>query len=310
MLLAGCASVPAPRGDQVVTPAIEENIFVTRDGTRLPLDHWDASGEPRAIVIALHGMSDYAHAFDGPGRLWAADGITTFAYDQRGFGRGPNAGLWPGGDALRTDLADFIAAAHARYPGIPVFALGESMGGAVLLSALAGTPDAPRLDGAILVAPAVWSRADMPLLYRVALFLTAHLAPGLVLSNSAASHVVTVVPSDNIPMLRALSRDPYFQKKTRADAVYGLVNLMDEARQAPPHLAATPPLLFLYGRKDQIIPGEPTEAVVAALGSRATVHVYDNGYHMLLRDLEGPKAQQDVADWIFAVLPPPQRKPD
>ena len=186
-------------------------------------------------------MSDYSNSFDVPAKQWAASGIATLAFDQRGFGAGPNPGLWAGSDVMRADFFDFVAAARARYPGLPVFALGESMGGAVLLSALTAS-DAPHLDGVILVAPAVWSRGDMPLSYRVALFVAAHLAPGLILSNSAASHVVTIVPSDNIAMLRALSRDPLFQKQTRARcALYGLVNLMDEARAAPRKAAAGHP---------------------------------------------------------------------
>ena len=41
---------------------------------------------------------------------------------------------------MRADLDDAVAAARARYPGVPVFALGESMGGAC------------RPDGARLVA--------------------------------------------------------------------------------------------------------------------------------------------------------------
>ena len=168
------------------------------------------------------------------------------------------------------------------------------MGGAVLLTVLAEPGPLP-LDGVILVAPAVWSRADMPLSYRAALFLVAHLAPGLILTGNG----LKIEPSDNIPMLRGLSRDPLVIKETRTDAVYGLVNLMDAARQAPEHLTATPPILFLYGKDDQIIPRPPTEAVIAALGPRATVHVYDKGYHLLLRDLEGPRVSQDVADWIL-----------
>jgi len=60
-------------------------------------------------------------------------------------------------------------------------------------------------------------------------------------------------------MLRKLSRDPLFQKQTRADAVWGLVDLMDAARKAPEHLGATPPILYLYGAKDQIIPRAPTK---------------------------------------------------
>ena len=299
LLLAACAGTQAPVGTTRETPRLTDTVLMARDGLALPLRHWDAQGKPRAIIVALHGMSDYSNAFDGAGKQWAASGITTLAFDQRGFGAGPNIGLWAGSDAMRADLDDAVAAAKARYPGVPVFALGESMGGAVLLSALAqqGPPPA---DGVILVAPAVWSRPDMPVSYRVALFLAAHLAPNLILSNSAASHVVTIVPSDNVPMLRALGRDPLFQKQTRVAALFGLVNLMDEARTAPDGITAPPPILLLTGNRDQIIPRDATNGVIAALGARATVRHYPDGYHMLLRDLEGPAVNKDVADWVLA----------
>ncbi len=296
LVLAACAPQFAGRGASNTTPVMGDDFVLARDGMKLPLRHWDAHGAPKAVIVALHGMGDYSNAFDMPGKVWAGLGITTLAYDQRGFGRSRNPGIWAGSDVMRADLDDAVAAAHLRYPGLPVFALGESMGGAVVLTALA-SPQPPAVDGAILVAPAVWSRADMPMLYRVALFFGAHLLPDLVLDNSAASHVVTVIPSDNIPMLRALGRDPLVQKQTRTGTLYGLVNLMDEARGANP--ANPPPILLLHGAKDQIIPAKPTEAVIAALGNKATVKAYPNGYHMLLRDLDGESVDHDVADWIF-----------
>jgi alpha-beta hydrolase superfamily lysophospholipase len=287
-------------------PVLAEDSIIARDGTRLPLRRWDAQGSPRAVIVALHGMSDYSNAFDMPGQYWAKLGITTLAFDQRGFGRSDNPGVWAGADAMRADLEDAVHAARMRYPGVPVFALGESMGGAVVLAALASDLSELNVDGVILVAPAVWSRGDMPLSYRAALFLGAHLVPGMILSNSAASHVVTIIPSDNVPMLRALGRDPLFQKKTSIGSIYGLVNLMDEARTAPDKITATPPILFLYGAKDQIIPAKPTDAVIAALKARPavplTVRRYEHGYHMLLRDLEGDMVDQGAADWIFAQL--------
>ena len=183
------------------------------------------------------------------------------------------------------------------------------MGGAVVLTGLASNA-APAADGIILVAPAVWSRGDMPLTYRAALFLGAHLLPGMILSNNAAGRVVTIIPSDNVELLRALARDPLFQKKTRTDTVFGLVNLMDEARTAPEKMpekmnggATAPPILFLYGANDQIIPAKPTQAVIAALGAKAIpldVKRYEHGYHMLLRDLDGESVDKDVADWVLA----------
>src|ERR1700694_5608550 len=57
--------------------------YVTRDGHRLGLKHWDAP-TPFAAIVALHGMSDYSNAFAIPAPWWADHGITTYAYDQRG----------------------------------------------------------------------------------------------------------------------------------------------------------------------------------------------------------------------------------
>src|SRR3954453_5950078 len=164
LLLAGCAPDFAPSGDARMTPVIGDEMLVARDGAQLPLRRWEAGGKLRAVIVALHGMSDYSNAFDMPGKVWARLGITTLAYDQRGFGKSENPGIWAGTDAMRSDLNDAVAAAHARYPGVPVFVLGESMGGAVALSSL-GSAQLPAVDGMILVAPAVWSRGDMPMLY-------------------------------------------------------------------------------------------------------------------------------------------------
>ncbi len=268
--------------------------LLARDGEKLPLRTWSAD-HPKAVILALHGMGDYSNFIAMPAEFWAKQDITTVAYDQRGFGQSDHYGLWAGGDVMRRDFADALNATRAKYPGLPVYALGESMGGAVVLSALA-EPDPPKPDGVILVAPAVWSRGDMPASYRVALWLTAHAVPGMSVSGGG----LKIWPSDNIPMLRAYSRDPHVQKETRSDAVYGLVNLMDDGRQAASHLAHPPPILLLYGKQDQIIPAAPTEAVVAALGDRAEVRRYDHGYHMLLRDLDRETVWRDIVAWIAA----------
>jgi alpha-beta hydrolase superfamily lysophospholipase len=74
---------------------------------------------------------------------------------------------------------------------------------------------------------------------------------------------------------------------------------MDEARHAPEHLSSAPPILFLYGAKDQVIPAQPTQAVIAELGSRAEVHRDESGYHMLLRDLDGESQWKIFTDWVI-----------
>ncbi len=298
-MTAACVPRIAAQGPELRMPAIERaqgpgiagDRFVTRDGLSLGLAHWDAPA-PFAILVALHGMSDYSNAFAMPGPWWAEHGITTFAYDQRGFGRSPNPGIWPGDDILRRDLSDFVDVMRARFPGLPVFVLGESMGGAVAMTAFAGG-NPPKANGVILVAPAVWSQKAMPLSYRVALWTVSHTVRWMSLSGSG----LKIMPSDNIPMLVAIGRDPLFQKSARADAIYGLVTLMDEAYDSGSR-PNNEPVLFMYGGNDQIIPRPATEQVVAQLAPNATVKFYPRGYHMLLRDLAGGTRWPDIAFWI------------
>ena len=292
-VLGACAPQLAQMGVEMRVPAIEGDRYVTRDGLRLGLAHWDAS-DPHAVIVALHGMSDYSNAFATEAPWWSEHGISTYAYDQRGFGRSPNVGLWPGGEALRQDLGDFVDVVRARHPGIPIFVLGESMGGSVVMTAFA-SPSPPQAAGVILVSPAVWGWSTLPVSYRVSLWASAHLLPGLMLTGQG----LNIMPSDNIEMLRANFRDPLFLKSTRTDAIYGLVNLMDEAFMDAPRMAPVP-LLLVYGGKDQVIPPASTEAMARTLGPNATVKRYPNGYHMLLRDLDASARWADIAAWIAA----------
>jgi alpha-beta hydrolase superfamily lysophospholipase len=111
-----------------------------------------------------------------------------------------------------------------------------------------------------------------------------------------------IKPSDNIAMLRALSRDPLVIKETRVDTIYGLVDLMDAALDSAPMLDV--PLLVMYGAKDEIVPKTPIRRFVSRLPPqcrhRAKLAWYKDGYHMLLRDLEGPIVAADVARWVLS----------
>ena len=126
-----------------------------------PLRSWYPDGEASAVILALHGFNDYSKAFTEPAADWAEAGIITYAYDQRGFGAGPNPGLWAGSEVLTDDLTDAARAIKARHPELPLYLLGESMGGAVIMTALA-SDNPPPADGVVLAAPAVWARSTMP----------------------------------------------------------------------------------------------------------------------------------------------------
>lgn len=291
--LAGCAPLTIPAGPPRVAPTLLVDAVRVSDGTELPLHEWRPAGEPTAVIVALHGFNDYGRFFAAPG-AWLADrGVRSYAYDQRGFGRAPNRGVWPGTATLVGDLRDTVAAVRARHPDTPLVVLGESMGGAV---ALVATTNGPGLaaDGVVLAAPAVRGRGTLSAVERAALWLSAHTLPALTLSGRGLG----IRASDNDAMLRALGRDPLVIKQTRVDAVWGLVDLMTAAAAAAPRLDG--PALILYGANDELVPPTPTRRFLADLppGGGWRAAVYADGYHMLLRDLDAETVWTDIAAWI------------
>jgi alpha-beta hydrolase superfamily lysophospholipase len=301
-ILAACAAPHVqPPGEQQRPSRLEKDAAFVEDGYRLPLTIWPAAGPPRAIVLALHGLNDYRRAFDDLAHYLAGRGITTYAYDQRGFGESEGRGLWHGSEPMVRDLIAMANLLRARHPDLPLYLMGESMGGAVLLAAAAEADPPLPVQGQILIAPAVWGRRTMPFYQRWGLWLAAHTAPGKTLTGEG----LDIQPTDNLEMLRAWAKDPWVIKATRVDVLWGISNLMDRAVTAAGALQV--PTLILYGERDEIIPKAPTCRFLAGLPGHNPAEwelvLYPEGYHMLTRDLQAAVVWQDIADWVLGPEP-------
>jgi len=273
---------------------IEADVVVTPDGERLPWRAWLPEGAaPRAVIAAVHGLGDYAESFESVGPFLTAKGFAVYAFDQRGFGRTAQRGIWAGGDRMADDVHEVARLLRLRHPGVPLYGLGESMGGAVLLRALQRHPPG-WIDGAALMAPAVWGRAEMPWYARAPLRVLAHSWRGMKVSG----RVTPRSPTDDEQALRQRRADPLVIHRMRVDVLWGLADLMDAATAEPAPTAV--PLLVLYGAHDEIVPPEPTCAWVAsqAPDEHRTLAFYPDGWHMLTRDRNAQTVLTDLAAWF------------
>jgi alpha-beta hydrolase superfamily lysophospholipase len=297
LCLAACMQPQLQRSapDATRAPALNPAQAVMADGYSLPLSISAPDGELHAMLLALHGFNDYRNAFNGPARVFARHGIMTVAYDQRGFGATVQRGLWAGQQRMQQDALTVARLLCTQHPGVPLYLLGESMGGAVVLELLhQKLPDC--VAGAVLVAPAIWGWQTMPWWQGLALRVAVHLFPATTVTGKG----LHITPSDNREMLLALGRDPLVIKETRIDTIYGLTNLMDAAYRDATRFPV--PVLLLYGEHDQIIPPEAMCAYLhrmpgAGSGSN-TLALYPDGYHMLTRDLRGQTVLKDIVSWV------------
>ncbi|WP_340110409.1 alpha/beta fold hydrolase [Pikeienuella sp. HZG-20] len=291
ILLGACAGGPSAPQRPLAPAHVEAGAIV--GGARLALSSWAPEGRPRAVILALHGFADYGPStFAGAASFWARRGFLTYAYDQRGFGRNESRGQWPGAARLVVDFREVAALIRARHPGLPLFVIGHSMGGAV---ALAGFGEGVAADGLVLAAPAVWGGDRLPARYRAAAWTAALLFPD---HRWTGDGVITIQASDNIPLLIKLGRDPLYLSAPSSRELLGLVRLMDAAVAAAPRVCA--PVLTLYGEKDQVAPKEAVLAAHDALSGPKTLRLYEEGWHLLFRDLDARRVWRDVAAWMEA----------
>jgi len=298
LVTAACAPVvqrPLTPTPDFAGPRLTDDAFVSFDGARLGVSHWDVpGGQPWAVIVGVHGMDDYANAFHLAAPVWASQGIATWAYDQRGFGRSPQRGVWAGDALMTQDLRTFTALVRARYPHAVIAVVGESLGGAVAIEAFA-SPDPPPADRLILLAPAVWGWSSQPLAYRLALIAAAHIAPAKTLTppSFVTDHISA---SDNEAELIAMGRDPLLIWGARPDALYGLVTTMQRASDEIGAVRA--PTLYLLGAHDQIIPRAPALAAARRLPPGARTAEYAHGWHLLIRDNQRANVEADIAAFL------------
>lgn len=259
---------------------------------------WQPTGPERGRIVALHGFGDHKGAFEGLGRRLAEQGLRVLAFDQRGFGEQHDRLFWPGTEALVAQAREVVTREWARRPDLPLVLLGESMGAAVALLAATG-PGAVPVDGLVLVAPAVWGGDSLPAFYRATMRALAYLVPWLRVSGRG----LPVRPAEDPELVRALARDPLYLREPRADAVAGLLALMDAAQAAGPALAVRT-LLLVPGR-DDIVPTRVQLAFAATIATAdCTLLLYPEARHLMLRDRGRERVWQDLLAWLETAPPP------
>jgi alpha-beta hydrolase superfamily lysophospholipase len=198
---------------------------------------------------------------------------------------------------MREDLRTAVAVARWLHPEARIAVVGESMGASVAITAFASDRP-PTADVLVMSGPGLRGWGTLPWFYSVSLWTSAHVRPGWLVRPPRG---VQITPTDNTDKLIEMWNDPHVLKTTRIDSVYGVVSIMEEADRKVADLPPDIPALFLYGAKDEVIPEAGVRRAAARLPGHVVTAYYENGYHMLMNDLQAETVWRDVL--TFAATP-------
>jgi alpha-beta hydrolase superfamily lysophospholipase len=115
-----------------------------------PIRRWDRVPDPIGAVHVIHGLAEHPERYADFAAALNAAGLIVWAHHHRGHGSNPTPGIRGhfadehGWRALIDDAAAVSAAMRQRWPGLPLFLFGHSMGSFVAQGLLATTRDLHR----------------------------------------------------------------------------------------------------------------------------------------------------------------------
>ncbi len=113
-----------------------ETVYqVMSDGVSIARYEWLAQGNPRAVILIVHGMAEHALRYDGFAKKACDLGFAVFSSDHRGHGKTARSktdlGYLADKDGffrVVEDQREIVDEIHKGYPNIPVIILGHSFG--------------------------------------------------------------------------------------------------------------------------------------------------------------------------------------
>ena len=263
---------------------------------------WKPKKDSTNIILAVHGYNDYSNAFYIPGNHLLNSGTETISFDLRGFGRNQDRGTWFNLQYHLDDIFFNLKKIKDKHPEKNIFLLGESMGGAIILSLANKYHDLP-IDGLILVAPAIWNFSESNFWKSLTLRVFSTIFPNLKVSGKG---IIKVKASNNIEMLKELSQDRFFIHKPTFESLQGITELMDESFIDTQNYLKKPSYrtLILVPIIDEIVPRKPIislledEDVKKNLSRIIDIGIYEKNFHMMLRDLNNSRVINHISIWI------------
>ncbi len=297
---------------------IKDN-FISSDGKTTVACYFYEPNEPKAVIQLSHGMCEYVERYATHAEYFVSQGFVFCGNDHLGHGQTAkdenDLGYTVSADFLVDDLYKMTQKIKEKYPDLPIFLFGHSMGSFVArcyMSKYKGV-----LEGAVISGTAGRGNptsAGKILCRLIALFKGDRHRSGLVKSISTGSYYKKF--GKNAPRSAWVTSNAEIREKYDADplcsytfTLNGYYNMFDllgrvSSKKWAGTLDRSLPILLIGGADDPVggVTGinEVADRLKAAGVTDLTVRLWQNARHELLNETDEIRDEtyKTVTDWI------------
>lgn len=269
-----------------------------RRGTPPCLSWVDYEQPVRAVLLCVHGLGLHNGTYDAFGKRMSKMGYAVYAIDVRGFGS------WMAAqgrekvdfDGCMEDVRSTLKVVHRAHPGLPVFVLGESMGGAIALRACAQFPEL--VDGLISSVPA----GDRFKQGQTKLTVAFHLIADPNTPFDIGSSVIKQATAK--PELRdSWGNNPLSRLKVSANELIQFQHFMNQNHKYAV-LIKDRPVLFVQGCDDRLVRPEGTVELYNRLATQdRQIELIPKAEHLIFEEAQFTDREVEIVNkWLTSHL--------
>lgn len=272
-----------------------ESYIINNSGLKLYTKYWQPNEKPKALVFISHGYAEHCQYYEPLAHVLNTIQCFVFAHDHVGHGRSEGARVCI--DTVDTYVKDVFQHTDIllqKYPNLPIFYIGHSMGGTIGIKAAMKRPN--YFKGIVLSGPATCTKtkAASPFKVKLARIL------GWILPNLPIVPLDFTILTRNEDAMQARKNDPLMW---HGYANAGWCSAMFNAIQSIENNISTVewPFLLIHGDDDKIcdISGSKVFYEMAPSLDK-TFKIYPKAYHCLLEEPDDVKEQvtNDIIHWL------------
>ncbi|BFZ10385.1 hypothetical protein BsWGS_13424 [Bradybaena similaris] len=278
-----------------------EDFFTNENGFKIFCKYWGGRiKSPRGLVFMCHGAGEHCLYYTELAELLGERHLFVFAHDHQGHGQseGPRMHITDIRDYVR-DIFQHIDSVKEKFPDLPVFIIGHSMGGAVSILAALDQPE--YFAGVVLISPAVTPEQDTVGPIRICC--------GKILARCFPQCPVLYLKSEDISRdmahCRKFQDDPLnYHGGLKAQWALSLLFALQEIDQKLDTIKW--PFLVIHGDADKIVNSKGSEALYRRAASfDKTLKIYPGCYHQPHFDIEPviSESRELIVEWVTQHLP-------
>ena len=270
----------------------DEGQFTTADGIDIYTQTWATDGEPKAILLIVHGLGEHSGRYQNYVDYFVPRGYTLQAFDTRGHGRSGGArGYVDRFERYVDDIDHEVKSICQHWPNTKLFVLGHSFGTLMVLSY--GLHHSEDLTGVITTGTALQDALVVPGWKRTLANTLSTLTPAWKVNNGILLKYLSHDPA----VLEAYERDPLVHRwgtpRLAVEAEAVRVALYQHASEW--HV----PLLMLHGGDDHICLSAGAKAFQARTPPGLVEYrEYAGLYHEIHNEFEKETVFRDIEVWM------------